>query len=459
MKFGKKWLVFRDNSLDAWNPEMWAQESLMILEGNLVMANRVHRDFEPIIASYGDVVNTRQPAKFTAVRKTANDDVTIQNATATNVPVRLDQLLHVSFMIRDAQQSTSFADLVVEYLRPALLAQAEGVDFALMGRIPAYIGNVAGGLGTMSSSTAKANILAARLKMNQNKVPGGRDLFIAPNTESEILKVDNMLDASFIGDDGTALREASLGRKLAFNFFMQQSVPSTLAASSTTVAGAINNVGGYAAGVSTTTVDGFSAAIAANSMFVIAGDDIPHRVVSTVGGATPTSITFTPALKSAVANDAVVTVYTPGAVNLVAGYAAGYAGSIAVDGFSVAPQVGQFLSFGSATDYYMVTAATTTSITLDRNLDAAIANDATVNLFPAGDYNLALHRNALALVTRPLVLPRPGTGAVGSVVSYNGLSVRVVMSYDGTKQGTLVTVDMLYGTAVLDTALGCVLLG
>ena len=64
----------------------------------------------------------------------------------------------------------------------------------------------------------------------------------------------------------------------------------------------------------------------------------------------------------------------------------------------------------------------------------------------------------MALVTRPLAAPAAGTGALSSVASYNGLSIRVVMTYDGVKQGHLVTVDMLCGIKILNTDLGIALL-
>ncbi len=35
-----------ENNLDAFIPELWAQEGLVMLEENMVMANMVHRDFE-----------------------------------------------------------------------------------------------------------------------------------------------------------------------------------------------------------------------------------------------------------------------------------------------------------------------------------------------------------------------------------------------------------------------------
>ena len=59
-------------------------------------------------------------------------------------------------------------------------------------------------------------------------------------------------------------------------------------------------------------------AIVDGSYITIAGDDIPHRVVTSGGGTTPISLTITPGLARAVADDAVITEYVQGAVDNVA---------------------------------------------------------------------------------------------------------------------------------------------
>lgn len=61
--------------------------------------------------------------------------------------------------------------------------------------------------------------------------------------------------------------------------------------------------------------------------------------------------------------------------------------------------------------------------------------------------NLAFHRNAFALVTRPL--PAPMGGAVGTTLSYRGMSIRVTYSYDMNAKRNIISVDQLCGTAVL----------
>jgi hypothetical protein len=157
----------------------------------------------------------------------------------------------------------------------------------------------------------------------------------------------------------------------------------------------------------------------------------------------------------------VITFYTPGAINLGAGYAAGWSKPMVIDGFTVAPKQGQTVSFGTSgsSALYTVIEATTTSLMLDRPLEVALADDAAVNIGPAGSYNLAFHRNAMTLVVRPLAPTRTGVGAASAVVNADGLTMRATISYNGTKQGHLVTLDFLCGIKVLDPNLGAVLLG
>lgn len=67
---------------------------------------------------------------------------------------------------------------------------------------------------------------------------------------------------------------------------------------------------------------------------------------------------------------------------------------------------------------------------------------------PTTEVGIAFHRSALALATRPLALPKGAQMA--AVRSYKGLSVRVVYDYDMDTKQDVISVDMLYGTKVID---------
>ncbi len=71
--------------------------------------------------------------------------------------------------------------------------------------------------------------------------------------------------------------------------------------------------------------------------------------------------------------------------------------------------------------------------------------------------SLAFHRDAIALVVRPLESNIPaGMGAVASVVNDpdSGLSIRCILSYNANRLGVQATVDILYGFAEMRDAFG-----
>jgi hypothetical protein len=450
------------NTVSTMTPELWAMAALRTLREQLVMANMVHVDYSDEIAEYGDTVNCHSLGSFSMQRKAVADDVNPEAATATNVPVVLNQHIYASFLLKDSELSTSIHALIPKYLEPAMFAVARGLDQVIATNVYSFMGNSVGRLGT---AVSRSTITALRELLNKNKVPmDKRNCIVTAGQETDYLNVEEFTNANTIGDDGSAMREGHLGRKFGINHFMSLNVPS-IAAGNTTVTGAINKTAGYSAGDLTIAVDGFSAAITAGSWFTVAGDDTPQQVASTVGGSTPTSITFTPGLKRAVVNNAVVTVYSPGAINLSAGYEAATISEMAVDGFTVSPKDGQLLSFdddGTGARYGIIDSIngpSTTAVMTNIPTAAAVVNDQVAGIGPAGEFGFCFHPEALALVVRPLATIPPETGALSFVASYEGLSVRVTMQYQGYKQGMLVTVDMLCGTKVLNTNLGAVVYG
>lgn len=447
------------NDLTAYNPTFWAYESIAILKEKMVVANKINRDFEPITASMGETVNTRKPGNFAAKRKGLTDDVTVQDSSATNVAITLNHHVHTSFLIRDGEMSKSMKNLITEYIEPGMDSMARYVDQVVLGQYPQFIANNAGQLGGISSTTARSYMVDARKVLNQNKAPdSNRNAFWGSNSEAEMQKVDTFKAAYAVGDQGQAIRQGTLGTLYGMDHYLSQNVTSFSYVAPIT--GAINLTAGYPAGTTSFTIDGLSAAIAAGTYVTIAGDDTPLRVVSTTGGSTPTAMVVSPATKRAVVNDAVLKFYSP--LTVGAGtYATGYYGTILYTGTPVL-KVGQMVSFTAAgATYTVIETPTTTSFILDRPLDLTITTSDSIFMAPAGDYNLVLQRNALALMIRPLALPMVSTGVNGFVANDpdSGTTMRVVMTYDGTKQGHLVTLDFLMGVKVLDVNLGVVVFG
>jgi len=76
---------------------------------------------------------------------------------------------------------------------------------------------------------------------------------------------------------------------------------------------------------------------------------------------------------------------------------------------------------------------------------------------PATHHNIAMHRNCMALVTRPMATATGQSyGAVQTRATDPdaGISMRVTLSYDPDLLSTQVTCDILYGVKTLDPTLG-----
>jgi hypothetical protein len=460
------------NNTDAFVPELWAAEAVNQLWENMIFAGTVHRDFENELAAYGDVVNTRKPGSFTAKRKQNDlDDVEIQDVTATNIQVKLNQRVYVAFMLGDKAQSLSFQDLVQIYLSQAIMANARHLDRVIGAQVYQFLNNTAGGLGQMTKVNSHEYLLDMRQVFNDNYVPTmDRWMALCSKTETLMQKNDLFKQAYSIGDSGQALRNAILGRVDGWNTFLEMNTASVRVASDATATATVN--GAHAAGVTVLNVDD-ATDITAGMYIVVAGDWTPVKVLSKAVNA----LTLNRPLKNAVADNAVITKLTltnidqssaiaagdDGVLGVANGYPAGWLKQINVNATAI-PRVGQLVSFGatSTVEYGIIDVAVNGAdyyITLDRPLEEAIAHNGVVCLGPAGDYNFAYQRNAVALVSRPLLVPRAETGVRAATAVAHNMALRVEISRNSLKQGHLVVVDGIFGVAKLDAALGGCLLG
>ena len=74
-------------------------------------------------------------------------------------------------------------------------------------------------------------------------------------------------------------------------------------------------------------------------------------------------------------------------------------------------------------------AGTCQALYVDRPLEVALADSDKCFPGPAGALNMAFHRNAIALVTRPLAIPNNAMGVLAHVGVYNDIAMRVSMQY------------------------------
>jgi len=188
------------NSNDALIPELWAQESLMVLEERLLMGNLVYRDYNSEVARFGDTVNYDKPSDFELKRKVDGDNVTVQDARTTGDSVKLNQWGHVSFIIYDGEESMSFQRLRNKYLERAVRAMAEGIDSTLLAQKYQFMDNTVGKLGT---DITKSTAISLTTKMDELLFPTTDRYCIASvGAKTQILNIDDFTQADKIGDGG-----------------------------------------------------------------------------------------------------------------------------------------------------------------------------------------------------------------------------------------------------------------
>ena len=364
------------------------------------------------------------------------------------------------FKVRDRELSTGLPGVIQEHLKPAVIAVCRGVDRALLGHIHKFGTTPATRAGRLNGLTS-ANIYDSLVEidqiLNQNNAPqDNRYLALSPSAKAIALRCDKLTKACERGDQGQAMRTAQLGDILGFSTYMAQNVPTMLTGGDTAslTVSAAHDANSSAAYGST----GAGAALAQGEWCVVAGNDQPTWVMSKATDA----FTLHEASKYATSAGAVATRYK--ACATAASYSAGWEGTVAVNGYGAAPQRGQLISFGSTPStrhtYTIIEATvgdTSADLLLDRPLEMDVASAAPAYPGPQGSFNMAFHRDALALVSRPLAHIDDPSVRMAVREAY-GVGIRVSMQYN-IDDGMKIKLDLLCGIKELNGGLCVPLLG
>jgi hypothetical protein len=201
-------------------PEIVAREALMQLTNNAVMSRLVHRDYSSeFVAGVGDVVNVRKPATFLA--KDFVSEIEIQDANEVSVPIKMDKHYDVSFQVTSKEMTLSIEDFSEQLIKPAMLAFNDKIDADLI----ALHSKITNTVDLAGDAFAPADLINARKHIvNAGAPTTNRYAVIGTEAEADMLNTELFVSAEKVGDEGTALREASLGRKFGMDFYVDQNV-------------------------------------------------------------------------------------------------------------------------------------------------------------------------------------------------------------------------------------------
>ena len=204
-------------------PDIIAREALMVLRNNAVMAKLVHRDYSSeFVGGVGDTITVRKPATFVA--NEFNGNIQVQDATEASVAVKMDKHLDVSFAVTSKQMAMDIKDFSAQLLVPAMQAFADKIDKYLI----ALEAEATSRHPHADGVIAPADLIAARKFLTENAAPmSDRRFVVGATAEADLLSNELFVSAEKVGDTGTALREASLGKKFGMDIYVDQNIAKT----------------------------------------------------------------------------------------------------------------------------------------------------------------------------------------------------------------------------------------
>lgn len=404
-------------------PTIIAKEALMQLENSLVLGNSVHREYKKEFVKVGDTVTIRKPVKF----YTADGATRVnQDVEEGSTQITINQRKHVSWGFNTQDLTLKIGDYSERYIKPAMITLANTMDAAGY-NLYKKLWNHVGTPGTTPNTFARVSPAAQR--QTEMAVPmSQRNLFLNPEAHYSIAGDQVGLQQQSMVS--TAYKEAQIGRIAGYSVMAAQNVRNHTTGTHTTgstplVNGASQNVtydASRTTGTQSLITDGWAnstAVLKEGDVFTIAG----VFAVNPVPGEGTTGKTVMPYLQEFVVR-ADATSSGAGAATL-----------------TIAPAI---ITTGP---YQTVSAAPADNAAITVRGTEATA-------YPQ---NLAVHKNAFALVTCPLEMP-DGV-AFKARESHNGLSVRVVKDYDIDSDVDVIRLDVLYGWEAIYPELGCRLTG
>ncbi|MBX9853914.1 MAG: hypothetical protein K2Y26_00185 [Gemmatimonadaceae bacterium] len=305
-------------------PVLLAQ-GLQILRGTTVMPRLVNNDFANTPSQKGDTINVWIPSAAT-VEDVAPSAAPYQapDSSGIKVPIQLNRWRHSGFFLTDKEQEEIAAGYKSRKAEEAVKVLANDVNGFLLSQYTKIFGFV-GTPGTTPFASDVTAATGARATLNRQLAPlSDRRFIMDVNAEANALGLAQFTSAEKVGSN-TAIIEGTLGRRLGFDFAMDQQVPThvstPLTAGNATVNGAQAAGAGSTDGGRTGTV---SIAKATNASNLVAGDIITFAgdaqtytvLASTTLIVGNTSVSIAPALQSAKAGGEVMSLKATHVVNL-----------------------------------------------------------------------------------------------------------------------------------------------
>lgn len=387
-------------------PQVITKETMMILENNLVAANRVNRSFENQFVKIGSSLTIRKPNRYT-VRSGAA--LQVQDISEPSTSITIDKQRGVDFEFSSQDLTLTVEEFSERYLKPAMSELANQVDYDVL-QNTLSISNYVGTPGVTPASFSSSVQLTGRRLDENAAAQQERSLILNP---AGYWAMANGLTPSFVMPTAKeALVKGYLSTIGNHEVYMDQNIPTntTGAQHNTSIAMVITSA--TFTGTSTQMYGGAaSESIGVGEVFTVAG----------VFAVNPKTRQSTGVLK----NFTVTAASTPTSSTWTVNFTPSIVTSGAYQNASIA--------MGVASSVTWLTGTTAAQI--------ASAN------------NVAIQRDCIGLVMVPMEIPQGVDFAARE--TYRNISMRVVRAYDINNDVFPTRVDILYGDTVYYDELGC----
>ena len=375
-------------------PTAIAKHALVILENNLVFANKIYRDDKAFEAKIGASHTLRLPNRFTS---NTGKNLNVGEMAEPSKVLSIDTQRHVDFYFDSDDLTLTIEDFAERYLKPAMSQLANDIEADIADNYKEIFHSV-GTPGTTPSSFATSFQLVGT-RMDLMGMPrDNRCLVLDPDGYWTLANgFHNMNWQSEAA--GAAMRSGSVPKIAGFEVYESQNIKQHTVG---TYGGTSLTEGAGADGDTTTDTDGWSS------------------------GATTLN------------QGDILTIADVNAVNPQTRSSAGF-----LQQFVVTADISD-----TAGDIDFAHRPTIKTSGAYQTVDAAPADEKAVTVLgdsaTAYPQNLAFHRDAFALAMADLVMPQGVDFAARA--RYKGLSLRIVRDYDINSDSYPVRIDVLYGT-------------
>lgn len=289
--------------------DLVAKESLRVAHEALQMIGTVDRQYDSSYDSsgghHGATLRVKSPNQYKRRQGSRVMDVQNQNERTQTITVATQDGVDMKFNSQELIQSVDnpgkFDNLSKNYITPAIKGMVSGIEADAIAYWTKATANLVGAAGTALTTGEVPGLARARLNQCLAPKDGERYFQIESTAMAKIVQGTSVLfhDGAQIKE---AFREGFIGRNAMATWYENDRMWTM--PNGADVAGEIN-AGTLTSGITTLTVDGFTAAPVAGMVFTVEGTYEVHPETKvaypflkqfTVVSATTTSIIFTPAI-------------------------------------------------------------------------------------------------------------------------------------------------------------------